>query len=137
MIEYAFERAFEKLRDRRWEKIHIAVDLHGTVIKPTYSVDIVFELYPLAEDVLRIMSNRTDICMILTTSSKPEYRIEFMKFMEKSGVVFDYHNCNPEVLNTETGCFDDGKWYYDVFIDDKAGFDPESDWLKLKQKLNR
>ena len=43
----------------------------------------------------------------------------------------DFLDTNPEVVNNEFGCFDDGKWYVDVGIDDKYGFDPHNDWYNI------
>jgi hypothetical protein len=136
MITKAFDRAFKKLKERDWDKIFVTIDLHETMIKPTYESDDVFEFYDGVIDTLKMMSNSEKISLILFTSSHPVYRCEFMKHMcFQEHIYFDHHNDNPEVVNTSYGCFDDGKFYYDVLIDDKAGFDPEEDWTKIQQKL--
>jgi hypothetical protein len=136
MITKAFDRAFKKLHERDWDKIYVVIDLHETMIKPTYQSDDVFDFYEGVLETLKIMSNCEKISLILFTSSHSGYRFEFMKYMcFNEHIYFDHHNDNPEVANTTYGCFNDGKFYYDVLIDDKAGFDPEEDWVKIQEKL--
>jgi len=43
-------------------------------------------------------------------------------------------NENPEVLNLKYGCYDK-KPYFNVVFEDKAGFDPMTDWLLVKGLL--
>jgi hypothetical protein len=136
MITKAFDRAFKKLHEREWDKIYVVIDLHETMIKPTYQSDDVYDFYDGVLETLKLMSDDKRISLILYTSSHVGYRVDFLKYMcFKQHIYFDHHNDNPEVENTHYGCFNDGKFYYDVFIDDKAGFDPEEDWSKIKRTL--
>ena len=43
-------------------------------------------------------------------------------------------NFNPAIENTKTSCFDD-KFYFSVLLDDKAGFDPDTDWKLIYDYL--
>ena len=45
-------------------------------------------------------------------------------------------NFNPTIENTQTGCFDD-KFYFSILLDDKAGFDPDTDWKLIYEYLKR
>jgi hypothetical protein len=78
-----------------------------------------------------MLHKRSDTVLILWTSSYEKYVDSVRKKLQDNyGIKFDYFNENPECINTKTGCFDN-KFYYNVLIDDKAGFNPESDWLEI------
>ena len=76
-IAKAFEVAFIRKIEKKWEKIYVVVDIH-----------------------------------------------------------FDYANENPEVGNTSFQNFE-VKLYFNVGIDDKFGFEPETDWVKVIEVLGR
>ena len=61
-----------------------------------------------------------------------EYRARFAE----EGIHFDYANENPEVGNTSFQNFE-VKLYFNVGIDDKFGFEPETDWIKVIEVLGR
>ena len=50
------------------------------------------------------------------------------------GIHFDYINENPEVGNSSFQDFS-VKLYFNVGIDDKFGFDPGTDWVKVIEAL--
>lgn len=125
------------MHERNWDRIYIVVDWHDTMMPATYSNDTYgqYILYENAKEVLQWMSDCDNIILILFTSSHIEQRIEFMQNMfHRYGISFDYHNGNPEVSNTETGDFDD-KFYYNLLLDDKAGFSPDEDWKELRDNI--
>lgn len=45
-----------------------------------------------------------------------------------------YFNVNLDCQNTLTGDFT-RKFYYDILLDDKAGFEPEKDWKEIYKML--
>ena len=55
--------------------------------------------------------------------------------MERLGVSFDFFNENPLCESTELCNFKD-KFYFNVLIDDKAGFDGESGWIDVLHALS-
>lgn len=115
-----------------------AIDLHSTVLKPDYqSKDIAKEPYPYALEVLRILSESPDDTLIMFTSSKVDMTNKYKIFFLLRGIAFKYLNSNPEVKTQPDGhgCFDD-KFYFNVMLEDKAGFDPETDWKDLFEYLN-
>lgn len=129
----AYERALETKEKRNWEKIFILVDLHATVIHPNWSnTELPEETYPNAVEVLSILTQDPEVCLILWTSSWERDYIQYRKMLESLGVVFDYVNENPEVLSKVDGygCYDK-KPYFNVIFDDKAGFEPQ-DWNDLR-----
>lgn len=136
-ITNLFKEAFQKKKERNWEKIFVLVDLHDTIIKGCYNSGEfrTFDLISLdAVEVLKLMTLRKDICLILWTSTNRELKIYTEWLDHYHDIQFDYVNENPEVKSTEYAYFGD-KMYFNVIIDDKAGFEP-SDWLELKENLH-
>ncbi len=130
MISKAIKRAFEKARKKKWDRIYIFVDVHETIVVPNYNVDkIPTEFYPKAKETLQFLSNRQDIVLAMYTCSWPQEIAEYRQFFRKNGIEFSYANKNPEVktIPKKYGYYID-KPYADVLLDDKAGFDWETDW---------
>lgn len=121
---------------RGWDTIYVAVDWHGTISPSTYSKDLSkISFYSGAIGALKKLSSHPKVKLILYTSSSEtscEWLIEYLRF---HGVVFSYVNCNPEVKNTDTGNFD-SKFYFNILLDDKAGFDPTDDWYEITKIMN-
>lgn len=108
-----------------------AVDIHGTVLKPTYSdKGIATDFYPYAEQVLKMLSDNPDNVLIMFTSSKPSTIDNYGYFFTDRGIKFKYANSNPEIQNVGHGWFTN-KFYFNVMIEDKAGFDPDVDWKDI------
>lgn len=132
-ISKMFENSFKK----EWYETYWAIDLHGTIIKPNYKdVSYPAEYYPYAKQVLQILSKRPDIKMILYTSSFPNEIEEYLKKFEKDEIHFDAVNENPGI-SSNNGNFGyyEKKFYFNVMIEDKAGFDPEKEWKHLFEFL--
>ena len=129
-----FENAFRYMRLRKWDCIYVAVDVHGTIFKPTYSTEESYDYYPYAKEVLQKFSRRKDIKLILWTASHSDMLEKYKAKLESDGIHIDYVNENPEVENSDFANFND-KFYFNVGLDDKFGFDANIDWLDLKQML--
>lgn len=80
------------------------------------------------------MSQDSTNKIILWSSSYAEPMNEVVKYLTSRGVRVDYVNENPECPSTEI-CDFSKKLYFDVLLDDKAGFDPDSDWECIYEKL--
>ena len=83
-----------------------------------------------------MLSEREDVKLILFTCSHPQELKQYVEFFRTHGIHFDYANENPEVETADYGCFD-SKIYFNVLLEDKAGFDPETDWLRIKELLRK
>lgn len=126
-------KQYEVAKSRNWDRMYWAVDLHGTLILPNYEKmkagDLVY--YPDAMDVMRTLTARPDIRLIMYTCSWPSEVEEYKKRFTVDGIQFDWVNENPEVAQTEYGDYSK-KPYFNVLMDDKSGFEPDRDWLELK-----
>jgi len=117
-------------------------DIHGTVLKPNYQAgNTPKDYYPYAEETLKYLSTIKDITMILYTCSHPHEIAEYIKLFAQSNIKFEFINENPSVVTEPNGygCYDK-KPYMNVLFEDKAGFDPETEWKEvldfMKSKYN-
>jgi len=135
MISRAIKSAFEKKKARGWKKMYISIDVHDTIFSGKYSSDQSYDPSDDAISVLKWMSNRDDVVIIIWTSS---YAKDYQKlknwFWDTHQIKFDYHNENPECENSEYAEFT-SKFYTNLIIDDKAGFDITVDWKEIKDTL--
>ncbi|MBO4488491.1 MAG: hypothetical protein J5741_02400 [Bacteroidales bacterium] len=135
-ITNAFRNAFERKMEKNWDKIYVLVDIHDTILKACYEHVESYDYFPMAKEALQELSARQDICLILWSSCYPEKLDSYLGKFEHDGIHFDYVNRNPEVVNTSLACFDD-KLYFNVGIDDKFGFDADTDWYEVAEVLNQ
>lgn len=130
-------KAFDLLERKReigWDKIYVGVDIHETVVKPTWTANIDKEFYEFAKETLQMMSQDKEICLILWSCSRPELNKQYFEFFQENGITFDYINENPEVKSTVYADFDT-KLYFNVGLDDKFGFNVDEDWKALNDYL--
>lgn len=135
MITRAIKTCLEAAKERGWEKTYWAFDIHGTILRPNYKRDeISREFYPLAIEVMKSLMQHKNIVKILYTCSYPHEIEQYLEYFAQHGIHFDYVNKNPEVANGGYGYYQD-KFYFNVLLDDKAGFDGETDWKEIKSLI--
>lgn len=135
MITRAIENCFQHARAKGWSKTYWAFDIHGTILKPTFQRGIISkEFYPYAKEVMQLLSTRTDIVRILYTCSYPHEIEEYLTYFAQHNIHFDNINKNPDVADGGYGYYQD-KFYFNVLMDDKAGFDGETDWKNIYDLL--
>lgn len=147
-ITELFSDALRRKKERNFPNLYIALDLHGTVFKPSRRTEISNNLekvvsledseeiaYPYALQVLRLLT-ASDTCKLILWTSSPKYTIDSLKnFLEFHGVKIAYVNENPDYKRNTYADFSK-KFCFDILLDDKAGFDPENDWKLLWNYLN-
>jgi len=120
-----------------WPEVYFCIDLHGTIIPSGKGSDDKTDehkFYPDAKEVLQMLSKRKDIMLILWTSTPIARLFEVYNWLEDEGIHFDYINSNPHAKNTPRSDFNK-KFYFSVLLDDRAGFEPETDWTAIKNEL--
>lgn len=122
MIHNAVQKAYDRFNTCEWNRIYIALDIHGTVANPDYT-DVSTKLYNNAVEPLQVISNLPEVSIILFSCCYPTDYAKYYSLFEKHNILIQDFNKNTEVHNTETGCFDN-KFYFNLMIDDKAGFEP-------------
>lgn len=136
-IVKAFEKALEKKVKRGWDHIYVFVDIHETIFKPTYGEkDETFIYYPYAKEALRMMSKHESIILGLYTCSYPTEIAKYLDKLAEDGIEFTLVNENPMEKNTKYACFDT-KPYFNVLLEDKAGFDPDIEWYKIFKYMQK
>jgi hypothetical protein len=83
-----------------------------------------------------ITERRPDIIMILYTCSYPQEIERYLKIFEKNNITFSHVNKNPNISSRmgNFGYYED-KFYFNVLFEDKAGFDPETEWKEVYDYL--
>lgn len=116
--------------DRNWDTIYWAIDLHGVCFKSNYeNSKYLLQNQYVIEGLKKIKSDKRNKIIIWSSAFVPE-QMKILNFFSEHGVTIDYFNYNPEIANTETGCFEQ-KFYMNIILDDKAGFDPNTDWKDI------
>lgn len=135
LISY-IEKVFNGLNNGSFKCIYIMVDVHNTILKPTFDKKETFEYFPYAKETLKLLSDNENIKLIMWTSSYDDKIKMYLKHFEENGIIFNFVNENKEYGNVSFACFDT-KFYYDIGIDDKFGFDAENDWEEIYTFLTK
>lgn len=134
MLDTAIKRAYQTMHDRNWDTVYWAIDLHGVCLKSNYENG----GYEFINDDARLgllaISSRPESRLILWSSCHEFEQPAIISFMEGHGIKIHGFNKNSEVENTKTGNFDT-KFYFSILLDDKAGFEPETDWQLIINTL--
>jgi len=133
-LRYTLEHEVHKMHERNWDKIYILVDIHGTIFESSYSISDPLIAYPDAINCLRLMSSIKEFCLILWSSTSKSVAENYLKYFANNEIKFKYFNENPEVENNNISIFDN-KFYFNVGIDDKFGFEANQDWWHLMNAI--
>lgn len=133
LVKY-LDKLFQLKKEKGWKYLYFMIDIHNTVIKPTYDKSLDFEFFPYAKECLQMLSKRDDVKLIMWTSTHAKTIYDYEKKFWEYGIVFNFVNENPDFEDDDIRCFID-KFYYDLGIDDKFGFDAETDWKPLYNYL--
>jgi DNA segregation ATPase FtsK/SpoIIIE-like protein len=132
-ITKLFNEAWKKKEERGWQQIYIMVDLHGVVFNSNYRASNELRFAHLnTMPCLSYLSNQRDVVLILWTSSHETEIQNVLKWLGLWGIQFKYVNENPLEKDTEYASFAK-KPYFNIVLDDKAGFDSSHDWSELLQ----
>lgn len=138
MIMRAVKLAYDK-HSEKYPHIFWKIDLHGVCLRSSYKAGeyewINDDVVPALKEIMHCPHSK----IILWSSCYEHEQEKIIKFFNDSGVQVDFFNENPMFANTEYGCFDQ-KFYFSILIDDKAGFDPDTEWKMIRdflQKQNR
>lgn len=132
------DEAMAKKVMRKWKKLYWAIDLHNTILPSsrTKGTHDILDIYPGCLLTLKELTRAPEHCPILFTSTYPTDLQPFLKTLdEEFGIEFDYVNENPECFDSPYADFSN-KFYYDILLDDKAGFDPHHDWNHISMWLS-
>lgn len=132
-ITQLFNDAWKKKNSRGWDYVYVSVDIHGVILPSNYDVQSELALINShVENVLRYLSEREDVILILWSSSHSDEILKVRRWLlSEYGIDFNYINENPLEKNTLYADFSK-KFYFSICLDDKCGFDPNVDWAELE-----
>lgn len=134
---FNIKNTFATKKAKQWPEIYICVDLHGTIIPSGRSSNDQkdhLKFYEEAKEVLQWISKRDDIFLILWTSTPVARQASVDEWFRENGIKIDFWNENPHAKDTPRSSFAK-KFYFNILLDDRAGFDPQTDWKAIKQEL--
>lgn len=136
MNTFNIARSFENKQMRGWPFTFWCIDVHDTICKSTYERGhISREFYPHAKETLQRLTKIPEIKLILFTCSHRDDINQILEWLEENDIHFDYVNENPECVSNDVSNFQH-KMYFNVLLDDKAGFEGETDWFLVDQELS-
>lgn len=141
MYKKLLHKQYQRLQERNWDTLYFVIDVHEVILKPDHgnSKDgngFASEYYPLAKEVLQMLSNRPEIVLIMWTASIKEHREKYMENFKNDGIDFKFHNENPDVANTTTWGDYVSKMYCNIGMDDKFLFDWRIHWKEIQDFYN-
>ena len=136
MIVKAVERAYKVMAERNWDTVYWAVDLHGVCLHSNYATGGYQWINEDVPRVLKLLSDRPETKIVLWSSVYPDEKSDIIGFFNDHGIMVWDFNGNAGEPNTKVSCFEE-KFYFSILLDDKAGFDPETDWKVIEQFYQR
>ena len=130
------QNVLENREKNGYEYIYILIDIHNTILVPSFEKEETFQYYKNAKKALQMLSNCQFIKLIMWTSTYQDKIDMYLKHFNQNGIHFDFVNENPIMKNISFGCFDT-KFFYDIGIDDKFGFEPENDWELIIETVQK
>lgn len=119
-------------RERDWTHLYWCIDLHDTIITGKYNkFNQGATIFPYAKETLDYLYNTNDNVIILWSSS---YTDAMVDIVDRFKLKFHHFNNNPECPSNNL-CDFNNKLYFNFLLDDKAGFDPNNDWLEIYNVL--
>lgn len=132
MIVKAIDRAYRLMKERNWDTVYYAIDLHGVCLTSNYQTHTHEFINQDAIDGLKVISDRPETVIIIWSGLHTDEQDAVRQLFADHGIKIYYFNENPLERNTKTGNFSD-KFYFSVLLDDKAGFDPEIHWKEIME----
>ena len=125
-------RQHNKQMMQHWYETYWLIDMHGVIVRPNHKNELPnrLDFYDFAQRSLQLLTARPDIRTILYTCSH-DYQIRYyVNLLREYSIEFDYVNDNPEIGEGDFGDYTH-KPYFDVYLDDKAGFNAEDEWYDI------
>lgn len=133
-IIFSIEKAYRLFKEKNWNTIYWAIDLHETCINPKSIDSNLSWVNEDAKKCLQLISSLEESSIILWSSSYQDYLTKVKNWMESQDINIAYINKNLSEYNSEYTCFN-SKFYFNILIDDKAGFNPGTDWRIIYEYL--
>ncbi len=131
----AIQAAELKKKERGYEFIYWCIDVHGVILTPTYDLyNRNAQYYTYALETLKVISDDPANKIIIWTSSHEGAAHSVIDGLKDHDIHVRYLNCNKDYDKTDL-CDFTYKFYFDILLDDKAGFEAETDWKVIYNYL--
>lgn len=128
----AIEKAYKKAEERGYDRIYYAIDVHDTILKSNYENGDYEFVNEDAKKCLQMITLRKEVYIILWSSLTETEKENVGIFLYRHGCYIDDINENSLEEDTSYADFSQ-KFYFSVLLDDKAGFDPDTDWKAIME----
>jgi len=137
MNVFNIRRAFELKKQNKWPKLFWSIDLHDVIIVGKHNrLNEGREFCPNALRVLTWLDMRDDMAWILYSCSHGDAINDISAWLDQHGVGPNFVNANPECENGHL-CDFSKKFYFDILLEDKAGFECNKDWYLIEKELKK
>jgi len=138
-----FDKGYTTAKEAGYKYMVIAVDLHGTMLNTKqfnetqgkFLEKIEASLFPKAIKALQAMSAHESIVMYVYSGTKKSKLKKLVKHLSKKyGISLDtrYHPMTQHSSQSFKT-----KPYFNILLDDRAGFDPAKDWVEIIEFIPR
>ncbi len=131
----AFKEANKRKIARNWDTLYILLDIHATVMVPNWD-GVSKDFYPHCLDALRKINSDKTYKIIMWTCSKKEDREHYKMLLEKEGIDIYAVNENPDTEGVLNWGDYSQKLYCNILLDDKSGFDANTEWEEILNYLD-
>ena len=136
MNVFNIKNAIELTKIRHYLYIFWAIDLHGVIFKPDFKKDGPVEFYDGAIEVLQNITMHPKCKIIIYSAVQPHLYERYAIAFKENNIHIDYINENPECVDTMLSDFSK-KIYFSILLEDKAGFEGDTDWFLIKTELQK
>jgi hypothetical protein len=135
MNPFNIRRAFREKKEKGWQRLYWCIDLHDVVIEGKYNkFNEGAQIYPNAKEFFQWANKRDDTILILWSSSHSDALDKILLTLGEQGIRFHFVNTNPLEKNNHL-CDFNKKLYFNILLDDKAGFEGVTDWKLIIDEL--
>ena len=90
---FNIRRSFEQKKEKGWEYVFVALDVHETIIPS----DNPYTFYPYVKETLQFLSNKEDVLLILNTCSHDDDINKLRIWLIENDIYISFVNENPIV----------------------------------------
>ena len=136
-MKETIKRSYARYKAKGYKYWYWAVDVHDVIFKGDYKVESALNWVTNAKRALKIINNIPDIKVILYTSTRQDQTQKLIdKIKNETGLEVYAVNKNPDFDTDPQGlCEFNGKFCFDLMLDDKAGFDYSNGWEEVIDTL--
>jgi len=140
-ITQLFNKAWQEAKDKGYDHVVIAVDLHGTIVDSkvfnttpgSFEDKVNSSIFRSALVALQKLSAHTSVSMFIYSGTKKLHLYRLIDMLNEKYEININLNYGSDTQHASQSF--KRKPYYGILIDDKAGFDPDTDWWEINDLI--